>query len=196
VVWRGRGCGGCSDAARAWARARRGQGRGHDAGGARAWARAAATRAWLRQRGEGVGAGAAWARRRGGVATSAQSESERVREKEGYQRAIYALFAECPRSGTRQRFFFNFKIRFAECQITGTQQSSLCRVSPGRHSAKTLLLFFAECHPVDTRQSPADTRQSTFVFFYFTNQTFCGVFLHYVDLHVPFWDNYNCVFNS
>jgi hypothetical protein len=35
-----------------------------------------------------------------------------------------------------------------------------------------------------------------FLFFSFPNQTFCGMFLHYVDLHVPFWDNYNSVFNS
>jgi hypothetical protein len=32
-------------------------------------------------------------------------------------------------------------------------------------------------------------------FLNFGNQTFCGMFLHYVDLHVPFWDNYNRVFN-
>jgi hypothetical protein len=40
------------------------------------------------------------------------------------------------------------------------------------------------------------TRQSIFLFFYFSNQTFCDVFLHYIDLHIPFWDNYNSVFNS
>jgi hypothetical protein len=47
--------------------------------------------------------------------------------------------------------------------------------------------YFAECHPLDTRQS-------IFLFFYFGNQTFYGMFLHYVDLHVPFWDNYKSVF--
>jgi hypothetical protein len=35
-----------------------------------------------------------------------------------------------------------------------------------------------------------------FYFLNFGNQTFYGMFLHYVDLHVPFWDNYNGVFNS
>jgi hypothetical protein len=34
-----------------------------------------------------------------------------------------------------------------------------------------------------------------FIFFYFVSQTFCGMFLHYVDLHVSFVDNYNRVFN-
>jgi hypothetical protein len=33
-----------------------------------------------------------------------------------------------------------------------------------------------------------------FYFLNFINQTFCGMFLHYVDLHVPFRDNYNSVF--
>ena len=32
-----------------------------------------------------------------------------------------------------------------------------------------------------------------FYFLNFGNQTFCGMFLYYVDLHVPFWDNYNNV---
>jgi hypothetical protein len=62
---------------------------------------------------------------------------------------------------------------FAECQISGTRQRwSLPSVFCG-HSAKHI-----------------------FIFFYFGHQTFCGMFLHYVDLHVPFWDNYNSVFNS
>jgi hypothetical protein len=39
--------------------------------------------------------------------------------------------------------------------------------------------FFAECPSLDTRQS-------IFYFLNFGNQTFCGMFLHYVDLHVPF----------
>jgi hypothetical protein len=36
------------------------------------------------------------------------------------------------------------------------------------------------------------------VYFYFLDfvcQFFCGMFLHYVDLHVSFVDNYNRVFN-
>jgi hypothetical protein len=69
-----------------------------------------------------------------------------------------------PRVGTRQRDFF------AECQIVGTRQRTLCRVSS------------------------LDTRQSIF-FFDFVSQTFCGMFLHYVDLHISFVDNYNRVFN-
>jgi hypothetical protein len=63
-----------------------------------------------------------------------------------------------PRVGTRQRVFF------AECQIVGTRQRTLCR-------------------------------KVYFYFFDFVSQTFCGMLLHYVDLHVSFVDNYNRVFN-
>ena len=63
---------------------------------------------------------------------------------------------------------------------------SLCRVSNIWHSAKRV---FAEC-PMQT------LGKAYFYFFYFGHQTFSGMFLHYVDLHVPFWDNYNSVFYS
>jgi hypothetical protein len=33
-----------------------------------------------------------------------------------------------------------------------TRQRLLCRVSPGRHSAKNCKIIFAECRPSDTRQ--------------------------------------------
>jgi hypothetical protein len=50
---------------------------------------------------------------------------------------------------------------------------------------------------VVNQRRPAKSRKySAKYFFIFLNQTFCGMFLHYVDLHVPFWDNYNSVFNS
>jgi hypothetical protein len=40
------------------------------------------------------------------------------------------------------------------CRVSrdDTRQSSLCRVSPGRHSAKNCKIIFAECRPGDTRQ--------------------------------------------
>jgi hypothetical protein len=119
-----------------------------------------------------------------------------VRGEEGERRRhasrLFLLFAECPRSGTRQRFFFNFKICFAECQIAGTRQGRLCRVSTDRYSAKICSRFFAECQgdgtrqrrffakcqPADTRQSylyrvsSFNTRQSTFLFFKFWQPNF------------------------
>jgi hypothetical protein len=72
-----------------------------------------------------------------------------------------------PKAGTRQRGFF------AESQISGTRQRrSLPSVFFG-HSAKHI-----------------------FIFLILATKLFCGMFLHYVDLHVSFWDNSNSVFNS
>jgi hypothetical protein len=83
------------------------------------------------------------------------------------------FFAECLSGGTRQRLDLGFL-------------KNLCRVSHGRHSAK---------HSLPSVQAWTLSK-IFFLFFYFVYQTFCGMFLHYVDLHVPFWDNYNRVFNS
>jgi hypothetical protein len=129
----------------------------------RAWARrrprAGARARWGRGcgRGHGGGAARAWARRRRckGVSTA----SERVRRKKNLP-VLCTSALPSARDLALGKDFFNLKIRFAECQIGGTRQRRLCRVS-----------FL-------------DTRQSTF--FYFPNQNFCGVFLHYIDLHVPF----------
>jgi hypothetical protein len=71
-----------------------------------------------------------------------------------------------PKVGTRESRFF------AEYQIYGTRQRGSLPSAFCGHSAKHFLIF------------------------YFVHQTFCGIFLHYVDLHVLFWDNYNSVFNS
>jgi hypothetical protein len=100
------------------------------------------------------------------------------------------------------KIFFNLKINFAKCPESGTRQRSLCRVPTNKHSAKNgfrvlnkslpsvprLALgkaFFAECHPRTLSKE---------YFLFFSIQTFCGMFLHYVDLHVPFWHNYKSVF--
>jgi hypothetical protein len=102
------------------------------------------------------------------------------------------------------------KDRFAECQTLGEprrlakdhQQSSiadghyLCR-EPGVDTRQRR--YFVDCRSASTRQtmlcrvSYLDTWQSIFPFFSFSSQTFCGLFLHYVDLHVPFWYNYKNV---
>jgi hypothetical protein len=110
-------------------------------------------------RGRGGDGATAWR------AVAAASE-KRVRKK-GLTVAMWA------------KIFFIFKIRFAECQIEDTRRSSLCRVSPGRHSANIILQFFAECHLWTLGKV-------YFYFFYFPDQNFYGVFLHYIDLHVPF----------
>jgi hypothetical protein len=132
-----------------------------------------------------------------------------VSERESEEEALQAL---CTRSLPSARdlalgkVFFNFKIHFAECQISGTRQSCLCRVSPGRHSAKTLFPILQKflCRVPNSGNSAKVSLPSVFsrhsakcifIFFYFVSQTFCSMFLHYVDLHVSFVDNYNRVFN-
>jgi hypothetical protein len=97
---------------------------------------------------------------------------------------------------------------FAECQTLGKRRHSAKgrqqpSIADGRYLCRAPRVgtrqrsFFAECRPADTRQSMLcrvpflDTRQS--IFFSFPNQTFCGMFLHYIDLHVPFWHNYKSV---
>jgi hypothetical protein len=67
----------------------------------------------------------------------------------------------------------------------GTRQRVLCRVPTCRHSTKDSLPSVFSRHSV----------KYIFIFFDFVSQTFCGMFLHYVDLHVSFVDNYNCVCN-
>jgi hypothetical protein len=61
---------------------------------------------------------------------------------------------------------------------------SLCRVSHIGHSAK------------DALPSVFSRHSAKYIYiFYFVSQTFCGMFLHYVDLYLSFVDNYNRVFN-
>jgi hypothetical protein len=92
--------------------------------------------------------------------------------------------------------FLNFKICFVECQLTGTWQRSVLGSLPstkgmtlGKESSLSSVnrltlgkAIFTECHNLTLGKVH-------FYFLNFGNQTFCGMFLHYVDLHVPFWDN-------
>jgi hypothetical protein len=85
---------------------------------------------------------------------------------------------------------------FAECQLTGTRQRSVLGSLP---SAKGMALGKEDSLPSVNRLTLGkaiftECRHLTlgkvhFYFLNFGNQTFFGMFLHYVDLHVPFWDN-------
>jgi hypothetical protein len=100
------------------------------------------------------------------------------------------IFAERPRSGTRQRVFYFLK-------------NQLYRVSIGRHSAKIFLFFkkfFAECSSNTLGKVTSlpsifiwHSAKHIFIFFSFSYQTFSNVFLHYIYLHVQFWHNYQSV---
>jgi hypothetical protein len=114
---------------------------------------------------------------------------------------------------------------FTECWTLGTRtHSTKTRLPSVKHSAKVALgkgpsaavpkmtvvslcreprvgtrqrVFFAECHILGTRQRTLCRHSAKYIFIFldFVFQTFCGMFLHYVDLHVSFMDNYNRVFN-
>jgi hypothetical protein len=186
------GHGGCTAGARrgmAWARRGHGVRRGH--GGSTAWAR--------RGRGEGVGAGAAgaWARARRGRGAVAGArrhdgigrggESERVREKETYQALFTRSLPSARDLAVDKDFFKILKYSLSSARSLSLPSvpwatlginsfTILCRVSPALTLGKA---YFAECHFWTLGKV-------YFYFFYFPNQIFCGVFLHYIDLHVPF----------
>jgi hypothetical protein len=155
--------------------------------------------------GKSEGAGRRWwlAREADAAAAGVWEWEWKEKEKERAARSVkFNVFAECPRSGNQQKKLIKKytlpnaldptlgKDVFAECQLTSTRQSlpfgfwktfAECpRLTVGKD-------YFAECHSLGTRQS-------IFFFFSFPNQTFCGMLLHYVDIHVPFWHNYKIVF--
>jgi hypothetical protein len=80
----------------------------------------------------------------------------------------------------------------------------LCRVPINKHSTKNVFSVFKKPLPSAPHLTlgrasfakcfPWTLGKVYFYFFYFSCQTFCGMLLHYVDLHVPFWHNYKSVF--
>jgi hypothetical protein len=127
------------------------------------------------------------------------------------------LFVECFFSDTRQSPALGNELVYRVqdtrqrhvCRVANTQQrwrSAKGRQRPSkangrqplpraedRYSAKRLL-----CRAAKTSLPSVffgHSAQHIFIFFNFGNQIFCGMFIHYVDLHVLFWDNYNRVFN-
>jgi hypothetical protein len=81
---------------------------------------------------------------------------------------------------------------FTECRTLDT----------GRHSAKTGLSSVKHSAKVALGKGPSVavlklTAVSLYRVYFldFVSQTFCGMFLHYVNLHLSFVDNYNRVFN-
>jgi hypothetical protein len=91
----------------------------------------------------------------------------------------------------------------AKTCLSSVKHSAKMALGKGPSAAVIKLTAVSLCRGprVGTRQrilyrvSSLDTQQSLFYFLDFVPQTFCGMFLHYVDLHVSFVDNYNRVFN-
>jgi hypothetical protein len=104
------------------------------------------------------------------------------------------MFAECQtlvKEGSRQRAVSGRPKAdghqpLSRAEAWHSAKRFLCRVPNAGHSVKNSLPSVFYRHSAN----------HIFVFLHFGHQTFCGMFLHYVDLHVPFWDNYNSVCNS
>ena len=71
------------------------------------------------------------------------------------------------------------KVFFAECQLDDTRQRIFYKPLPSVAPLALGKACFAECHLWTLGKT-------LFNFFYFPYQIFCGMFLHYIDLHVPF----------
>jgi hypothetical protein len=135
------------------------------------------------------------------------------------------LFTECLLSGTRQRRLCRepHSVKLGSRQRASlpsaghsaqdpTRQRHVCRVwntrqrwrsAKGRQrpSQSWRSSVFAESRGLALGKSSLSSAiywtlgKVYFYFLDFVSQTFCGMFLHYVYLHVSFVDNYNRVFN-
>jgi hypothetical protein len=136
--------------------------------------------------GRGDGQAAASGRRRadGGVR---ESEMRERRRKENPQAVYFSSLPSARDLALGKDFFKILKYSLSSARSLTLGKVSwaalgkytftiLCRVSTSWHSAKAA---FAECHFLTLGKV-------YFYFFNFPNQNFCGMFLHYIDLHVPF----------
>jgi hypothetical protein len=119
-------------------------------------------------------------------------------------------FAECFLSDTRQSPALGNDHVYRELTLGTGKHSAKTALPSANHSTKSdarqravssclqlMAVIFAECRASALGKaaslSSASTRQSIFLFFSFSTQTFYGMFLHYIDLHVPFLQNYKIV---
>jgi hypothetical protein len=137
-------------------------------------------------------------RRADGAAASRRRRadgSERVREKEGERFPAGVYFCSLPsaRDLALDKDFLKIlkyslpsarsltlgKEGFAEYLLGGTWQICFHNSLPSVNHLALGKPAFAECHLWTLGKVH-------FYFFYFSYQIFCGMFLHYIDLHVPF----------
>jgi hypothetical protein len=148
-----------------------------------------------RRDGSGNGRGEACRRRRvrpDGEAAAVSVVSESEREGEAADGKV-SLLCRVPAIRHSAKIFLKFKnillpsvrdptlgkVLFAECRPGDTRQRLFPYTLPSATQFTLGKEFFAEC-------LLWALGKVHFYFFYFPNQTFCGMFLHYVDLHIPF----------
>jgi hypothetical protein len=179
----GRGGRGGVRTAAAWGRGGVGRTRGKACAGAAAcaWRGGGARRAG----GRGVHGEAA---AQGGGEQTERAWKERMRRKNG--RVVYFLSLPSARDLALGKDFLKYslpsarslalgKVSFAECHPASTRQRIFYNPLPSVSQLALGKACFAECHLWTLGKL-------LFYFFYFLYQIFCGMFLHYIDLHVPF----------
>jgi hypothetical protein len=161
---------------------RRGGRHGRGEGRARGWAAGHSSR--------GAGAAASGRRRADGGVRESEMRERRRKEK---PRAVYFSSLPSARDLALGKDFFKIlkyslssarsltldKVSFAECPLGGTRQIYFYNSLSSVNQLALDKGCFAECHFLILGKVH-------FYFFYFSNQIFCGMFLHYIDLHVPF----------
>jgi hypothetical protein len=134
--------------------------------------------------------------RLGGGQRRERRERERRERRKKNGRVVYFLTLPSARDLALGKDFFKIlkyslpsarlltlgKVSFVECPLGGTRQIYFYNSLPSVNQLALGKDCFAECHFLTLGKVH-------FYFFNFPNQNFCGMFLHYIDLHVPFWDN-------
>jgi hypothetical protein len=106
--------------------------------------------------------------------------------EKGRTRAVYLLSLPSARDLALDKDFLKIlkyslpsARSLAECQLDDTRQRIFYNPLPSVSPLALDKACFAECHLWTLGKL-------LFYFFYFPYQIFCGMFLHYIDLYVPF----------
>jgi hypothetical protein len=163
-------------------------GRGRRRGGeARAAVRHGRGRRWggaggLPERGAGCGRGS------GEAEGEAKGEGKEKEEESRPRGRLSHFLCRVPAIRHSAKIFLKFKNKL--CRVPDHGHSAKAALPSARCTALGKVLFFILCRVSKGRHSA----KYNLFFFIFGNQTFCVVFLHYLDLLVPFWYNYKSVF--
>jgi hypothetical protein len=112
--------------------------------------------------------------------------------------SVTSWFTECRTLGTEKLSANAALDKGPSAAVLKLTAVSLCRgprLALGKEASLSSAKYLALGKDLFTECLLWTLGKAYFYFFNFGNQTFCGIFLHYVDLHIPFWDNYNRVFN-
>jgi hypothetical protein len=143
----------------------------------------------------------AWWRRRRGVRRAGQSEwaSERERDRNSRWWRYVKLLCRVPVIWHSAKKFLSTSPSVHRVTLGKNLFIFLKNYLPsvlgtlGKVTSLSSVFLWHSTKLLICRVSFPDTRQSVFYFSFFFHQTFSTMFLHYIDLHVPFWHNYQRV---